>query len=100
MLQGLYPEDAGLVRWARRVQRLYAKAVGWAAAGGCSSREQLTLERWLLGLCRPFLEDTLAVQVKLCRRIERHIKEFFVFVSLPGDSTRITTLLHGACATW
>ena len=33
-LKVLYPEDAGLVRWARRVQRLYAKAVGWAAARG------------------------------------------------------------------
>ena len=32
-LKVLYPEDAGLVRWARRVQRLYAKGVGWAAAG-------------------------------------------------------------------
>ena len=91
MLKVLYPEDAGLVRWARRVQRLYVKAVGWAAAGGCSSREQLTLERRLLGLCRPFLEDPLAVQGKLCRRIERHIKslprtrygELFVFVSHP-----------------
>ena len=72
-LKVLYPEDAGLVRWARRVQRLYAKAVGWAAAGGCSSREQLTLERRLLRLCRPFLEDPPAVQGKLCRRIERHI---------------------------
>ena len=82
-LKVLYPEDAGLVRWARRVQRLYAKAVGWAAAGGCSSREQLTLETRLLGLCRPFLEDPLAVQGKLCRRIERHIKELFVFVSQP-----------------
>ena len=82
-LKVLYPEDAGLVRWARRVQRLYAKAVGWVAAGGCSSGEQLTLERRLLGLCRPFLEDPLAVQGKLCRRIERHIKELFVFVSHP-----------------
>ena len=82
-LKVLYPEDAGLVRWAQGAQRLYAKAVGWAAAGGCSSREQLTLERRLLGLCRPFLEDPLAVQGKLCRRIERHIKELFVFVSHP-----------------
>ena len=47
-----------------------------------SQREQLTLERRLLGLCRPFLEDPLAVQGKLCRR-ERHIKELFVFVSHP-----------------
>ena len=84
-LKVLYPEDAGLVRWARRVQRLYAKAVGWAA-GGCSSREQLTLERRLLGLCRPFLEDRLAVQRKLCRRIERHIKEFVRLRFPPGNS--------------
>ena len=35
-------------------------------AGGCSSRGQLALEKRLLGLCR---------------RIERHIKEMFVFVS-------------------
>ncbi len=68
-LKVLYPEDAGLVRWARRVQRLYAKAVGWAAAGGCSSRGQLALEKRLLKLCRPFLEDRSAVQGKLCRRI-------------------------------
>ena len=73
------------------MQRLYAKAVGWATAWGCSSREQLTLEKRLLGLCRPFLEDPSAVQGKLCRRIERHIKslprtrygELFVFVSHP-----------------
>ena len=35
-LKALYPEDAGQARWARRVQRLYAKAVRWAAAGGRS----------------------------------------------------------------
>ena len=97
-LKVLYPEDAGLVRWARRVQRLYAKAVGWAAAGGCSSREQLTLERRLLGLCRPFLEDPLAVQGKLRRRIERHIRELFVFVShpetLPDNNAAERSLRH------
>jgi hypothetical protein len=43
----------------------------------------LALEKRLLKLCRPFLEDPLAVQAKLCRRIERHIKELFVFVSHP-----------------
>ena len=62
----LYPEDRGLAKWARGVQRLYTKGVSWAAAGGCSSRGQLALEKRLLGLCR---------------RIERHIKELFVFVS-------------------
>ena len=83
-LKVLYPEDAGLARWARRVQRLYANAVGWAAAGGLPPhRGQLALEKRLLALCLPFLEDPLAVQAKLCRRIERHIKELFVFVSHP-----------------
>ena len=83
-LKALYPEDAGHVRWARRVQRLYAKARKWATAGGRPPhRGQLALEKRLLALCRPFLEDPLAVQGKLCRRIERHIKELFVFVSHP-----------------
>ena len=82
-LKVLYPEDQGLAKWARGVQRLYTKGVSWAVAGDCSSRGQLALEKRLLKLCRPFLEDPSAVQGKLCRRIERHIKELFVFVSHP-----------------
>ena len=35
-------------------------------------------------LARPFLKDPLAVQGKLCRRMERFIKELFVFVSDPA----------------
>ncbi len=31
----------------------------------------------------PFLAEPSAVQGKLCRRIERHIKELFVFVAEP-----------------
>ena len=34
-------------------------------------------------ICRPFVADPSAVQGKLCRRIERHIKEPFVFVAEP-----------------
>ena len=82
-LKVLYPEDAGLVRWARGVQRLCTKGVSWAVAGGCSSRGRLALEKRVLKLRRPFLEDPSAVQGKLCRRIEQHIKELFVFVSHP-----------------
>ena len=83
-LKVLYPEDGGLTRWALGVQRLYAKGREWAAVGGRPpSRGQLALEDRLPALCRPFLEDPLAVQAKLCRRIERHIKELFVFVSHP-----------------
>ena len=83
-LKVLYPEDGGLAQWALGVQRLYAKGREWAAAGGRPpSLGQLALEDRLLALCLPFLEDPLAVQAKLCRRIERHIKELFVFVSHP-----------------
>ena len=83
-LKVCYPEDGGLARWALGVQRLYARGREWAAAGGCPlSRGQLSLDERLLALCRPFLEDPLAVQAKLCRRIDRHIKELFVFVSHP-----------------
>ena len=60
-LKALYPEDAVLTKWAHGVRRLY-------------DRGQLVLETRLLALCRPFMEDPLAVQGKLCRRIERHIK--------------------------
>ena len=44
---------------------------------------KLAWERQLLAICQPFLADPLAVQAKLCRRIERHIKELFVFVAEP-----------------
>ena len=37
----------------------------------------------MLARCQPFLEDSSAVQNKLCRRIEKHIKELFVFVAEP-----------------
>ena len=46
-------------------------------------RRATGLEKRLLALCRPFLDDPLAVQAKLCRRMERHIKELFVFVADP-----------------
>ena len=44
---------------------------------------QLAWERQLLAICQPFLADPLALQGRLCRRIERHIKELFVFVAEP-----------------
>ena len=55
--------------------------------GSADARErsaaQRRLERRLLALCRPYADDPLAVQRKLCRRIERFIKELFVFVAEP-----------------
>ena len=80
----MYPQDADLTRWARAVHRLYAKAKAWAVGGGRPPpRGQLVLERQLLSLCSPFSDDSLAPHAKLCRRMERFIKELFVFVSHP-----------------
>ena len=50
---------------------------------------QLALERRLLALCHPFLNDPSVVQAKLCRRVENHIKGLFVFVvhsEVPPDN--------------
>lgn len=84
-LKGMYPEDTGLAQWAEAVLQLYTEANALVTLrprqGG---RAQLALEEKLLALCRPFLKDPLAVQGKLCRRIERFIKELFVFVADPA----------------
>ena len=91
-LDALYPEDTGLAQWSRAVKRLYARAKAWAADAGrlpargyerLTSPDQLMLEDQLMSMCRPFLADKTAPQAKLCRRIERFIKELFVFVSHP-----------------
>ena len=90
-LKALYPEDTGLVQWAGAVRQLYDRARAYAEAGGqpasgyqrSVSPNQLMLESQLLSLCRPFSNDEAAPQAKLCRRIERFIKELFVFVSHP-----------------
>ena len=85
-LEALYPQDAGLTRWARAVRRLYRRAKD---GGLLTTRGRLVLERRLLSMCRPFSNDPLAPQAKLCRRIERFIKELFVFVSnadVPPDN--------------
>ena len=44
---------------------------------------QVALERQLLAICQPFLDDPSATHAKLCLRIERHIKELVVFVAEP-----------------
>ena len=95
-----YPKDAALARWAAAVHQLYV------AAKACNHHEpwqrrvaQLAWERKLLAICRPFLSDPSAVQGKLCRRIERHIKELFVFVAEP-DVPADNNPPSAACAIW
>ena len=84
-LRVLYPDDAKLAQWAAAIHKLYAKAKAFVHPQARQRRlAQLRLERKLLTRCRPFLDDPLAVQAKLCRRMERFIKELFVFVAEPA----------------
>jgi transposase len=95
-LRRLYPDDRALGRWARRVHRLYQRAVQQAAAltgQGASAPVRLRVQqRWeqrLLQLCQPYLADPVAVMGPLCRRMERHLPELFVFVAraeVPPDN--------------
>ena len=89
-LRTLYPDDTPLAKWADAVLELYRRARACTHPQAKRRRTaQLALERRLLALCQPFLDDPSATQAKLCRRIERHIKELFVFVAepaVPGDN--------------
>ena len=84
-LQALYPDDRTLTRWAGAVQGLYHHATTLARHQHSTRRRaaQLDLERRLLNICQPFLDDPSAAQSKLCRRIQRHIKELFILVAEP-----------------
>ncbi len=81
----LYPDDAPLAQWADAVHELYVQAKTFTHPQAKRRRTaQLALEQRLLALCRPYLDDPSATQAKLCRRIERHVKELFVFVAEPA----------------
>ena len=90
-LRTRYPDAAPLARWADAVHGIYDRAKACTPPPQAERRRtaQLTLERQLLAICQPFLDDPSATQAKLCRRIERHIRELFVFVAepdVPGDN--------------
>ena len=89
-LRTLYPDAAPLARWADAVHGIYDRAKACTHPQAKRRRTaQLTLERQLLALGQPFRHDPSATQAKLCRRIERHIRELFVFVAepdVPGDN--------------
>ena len=91
-LVALYPKDTALAQWAAAVHQLYVEARSFTHPQARRRRTaQLAWERKLLAICQPFLADRLALQGRLCRRIERHIKslprtgygELFVFVAEP-----------------
>ena len=81
----LHPKDGPLAQWAGAVHQLYRQAVSFSHPSEKQRRAaRLELERRLLALCQPYLEDPLAVQAKLCRRMKNHVKELFVFVAEPA----------------
>ena len=83
-LVALHPKDAPLVQWAGAIHQLYAAAKAFHHPEQQRRRVvQLALERSLLTICQPFLDNPSAIPARLCRRIERHIKELFVFVAEP-----------------
>ena len=88
-LVALYPKDAPLAQWAAAVHQLYVEARSFTHPQAQRRRTaQLALERQLLVICQPFLPDRLALQGRLCRRIERLPRtgygELFVFVAEPA----------------
>lgn len=79
-----FPQDEALRTWATAVHTLYQDATTFTSSDERTRlQKQRELEGRLLALCQPFLIDETAVQGKLCRRIERHLKELFVFVADP-----------------
>ena len=68
-LRQLYAEDTPLARWATAVHTIFDR--GKAVVGDASVRQRAhrRLTEELAACCRPFSEDALAVQAKLCRRI-------------------------------
>lgn len=79
-LRTLYPADTGLAAWATAVQAVFADA---RAAPTGSVAAQQGYEQRLWALCEPHARDPVVVQGRLCRRIERHLPELFVFVAEP-----------------
>jgi transposase len=80
----VYPDDAGLRVWKEAVYKLYTVAKDFACSDEkMRQRKRQEMEERLLVVCSPFVEDPLAVQARLCRRIHRFIKELFVFVEYP-----------------
>ena len=83
-LRTRYLDATPLARWADAVHGIYDRAKACTRPQAKRRRTaQLALERQLLALCQPFRHDPSATQAKLCRRIERHIRELFVFVAEP-----------------
>jgi transposase len=84
-LTAQHPTSPSVRGWARLVHDVYERACAFADPDPRARRRaQQGFERELLAVCRPYLDDEAAPQRALCRRIERHLAELFVFVADPG----------------
>jgi transposase len=84
-----HPTDRRLARWAKAVQRIFAKAVAWEAEATAAGVRPICRERVadrfaaaLVKLCRGQPPD--APQATLCARIERYRTDLFTFVADPA----------------
>ena len=88
-LRALYPDDDRLAQWADAIHHLYRDATAFTHPSEQQRPEQqrrtaqLALEQRLLALCRTYQDDPSAAPTRLCRRMENHIKELFLFVAEP-----------------
>ena len=88
-LRALYPDDDRLAQWADAIHQLYRQATAFTHPSEQQRQEQqrrtaqLALEQRLLALCRTYQDDPSAAPTRLCRRMENHIKELFLFVAEP-----------------
>lgn len=73
--------------WAKGVNEVYQRAIGWIADHQeAKETERIAaqgrFEEELMGLCRPYLKSERPQRV-LCERVDRFLPELFVFVADP-----------------
>ena len=92
-LVGQHPRDAGVRGWADTVHRLCARAKAVTDPDPAARvRARQRCEADLMAVCAPYLPDPATgqpavaawPQTTLCRRIEKHLGERFVFVEDPA----------------
>ena len=79
-----HPDDTAVTQWADAVKAIYEEAKGFSDTDARRrSAARRRFQKQLLAVCRPYAADEDAPQHTLCKRVERFIKELFVFVAEP-----------------